>query len=148
MKLTLRRSRTNDTCTIGSLFVDGTFQCNVLEDPIREIKGVPVSVWKIPGKTAIPTGVYQIQITQSQRFKRLLPELLSVPGFTGIRIHPGNTDADTEGCLLPGTWNGGNRVDNSAKAFAELIQKLNEAVQKNEAIWIEISNPGAPEYDY
>lgn len=148
MKLSLRRSRTNDVCTIGSLYVNGTFLCNVLEDPVRELKGIPPAVWKIPGKTAIPAGQYQIVLSFSPRFRRILPELLNVPGFTGIRIHPGNTDADTEGCLLPGTWNGGDRVDASARAFSSLVAELNVAIQKNEAIWIGISNPGATEYDY
>ncbi len=148
MKLSLRRSRSNEKCTIGSLYVNGVFLCNVLEDPVRELKGIPPAVWKIAGKTAIPSGEYQIVLSHSPRFKRILPELLNVPGFTGIRIHPGNTDADTEGCLLPGTWNGGDRVDGSAKAFSLLVAELNVAIQKNEAIWISVTNPGSEQYGY
>lgn len=148
MKLTLRRRHSTDKCTIGSLYVNGVFLCNTLEDVVREIKGVPVPVWKIPGKTAIPSGTYRIVINHSPRFNRILPLLLDVPGFEGVRIHPGNTDKDTEGCILPGTWNGGDRVDNSAKAFTDLIQKLNEAVKVGESISIQVLNTEEQEYDY
>ena len=72
----------------------------VLEDQVREVVGEPVSEWKVPGKTAIPAGRYKVLITFSNRFQKLMPQLMDVPGFTGVRIHAGNTAADTEGCLL------------------------------------------------
>lgn len=95
---------------------------------------------KIPGQTAIPAGAYRVLITHSPRFKRFLPHLQDVPGFSGIRIHPGNTDADTEGCILPGQWDGSEGVRDSAKAFGTLIVQLNEAVKRGESMTIEVKN--------
>src|SRR5437773_6046728 len=95
MELLLRRRASAHGCTIGELVVDGVFECYSLED---EVRGGP----KIPGQTAIPAGRYRVVITPSQRFGRLLPLLEDVPGFEGIRIHAGNTSADTAGCILVG----------------------------------------------
>jgi len=100
--------------------------------PLDEIKA-----GKVHGKTAIPSGTYQVAITFSNRFKKYLPLLINVPGFEGIRIHPGNTAADTEGCLLPGEFRNHNQVTNSKKAFTKLFEKL-KAVEKKEKITITI----------
>ena len=92
--------------TVGKLHFrlspkDGwTWLCWTLEDVVREIPGQPVTAWKIKRETAIPRGAYPIRVTYSNRFKTALPLLLDVPGFEGIRIHGGNTKADTEGCIL------------------------------------------------
>jgi hypothetical protein len=128
--------------TLGVLFVDGRFECFVLEDVIRECAG-PVASWKVPGKTAIPSGRYRVIITQSARFRRRLPLLVGVPGFTGIRIHPGNTIEDTEGCLLPGRFRAAQRVGDSRLAFEALFLKIDQAAARGEAIWIDVENPVA-----
>lgn len=132
MILLLERQKSMENCTIGELFVDGKFQCHTLEDVVRD--------FKIKGQTAIPAGVYEVLITYSPRFKRFLPEVLNVPNYDGIRIHPGNTAVDTEGCILPGTWEGGGRVNNSGYAFAGLVLELNRAVQTGQKITIDIRN--------
>lgn len=98
MRLTLERIQSDPDVTIGRLLVDGQWDCWTLEDPVRERYGAPVGAWKIPGQTAIPRGLYPLAITWSPRFTRDLPLLQYVPGFTGVRIHPGNTPRDTEGC--------------------------------------------------
>lgn len=97
MILDLKRMIYTPTTTLGVLRVNGAHQCFVCEDFVRRA-GEP----KVPGRTAIPPGVYHVVITYSPRFKRDLPLLVDVPGFTGVRIHPGNSADDTEGCLLPG----------------------------------------------
>lgn len=132
MKLTLIRDTFTPQSTTGRLYVDGVFECFVLEDTERH--GQP----KIYSKTAIPRGTYQIQITQSARFKRLLPLLMSVPNFEGIRIHPGNTSADTEGCLLPGKARKENAVLSSRMAFNALYAKLWKAWKASEPINIDV----------
>lgn len=130
-----------DTYTISKLFINDVFECFILEDKLREnssYSGFTVAYQKIIGKTAIPSGKYKVDITYSQRFKRFLPLLHNVPGFKGVRIHPGNTDKDTEGCLLPGQWDKGGIVTKSRETFDALFVKLLATVQIGEEITLEI----------
>ncbi len=140
MNLRLIREPSRLGATMGVLFVDGRFECFVLEDSIRERPGVPVEDWKVPGDTAIPAGRYQVVITQSPRFGRRLPLLLDVPGFEGIRIHAGNRSADTEGCILPGRSRGDGMVMESRMAFERLYEQIRRATGD---VWIDIENPRA-----
>ena len=78
MKLSVKRFHFGPTCTIGRLYVDDTFYSYTLEDTVREKEGVAVDKWKVFGQTAIPKGTYTVAITMSNRFKRELPQLLSV----------------------------------------------------------------------
>ncbi len=123
MKLDLIRRWLTDASTVGELYVDGERCCFVLED--RHRPNQP----KVPGATCIPTGVYEVRITHSPRFNRDLPLVCDVPGFAGVRIHPGNTVADTEGCLLPGRIRHGESVQESRLAFVELFAKLQGAAE-------------------
>jgi hypothetical protein len=124
--------------TMGSLTIDDEWQCWILEDKVRELPGVPVAQWKIRGLTAIPAGAYEVRVTPSARFKRDLPELLNVPGFTGIRIHPGNLVTDTEGCLLPGLDRYAMSVGRSRLAFEALFTRIRQAIVRKERITWEI----------
>lgn len=137
MTLRLVREPSRDGATLGVLFVDGHFQCFTLEDVVRDVPGMPVSAWKVPQQTAIPAGRYRVIVTPSVRFQRPLPLLLDVPGFSGVRIHPGNTAADTEGCLLVGLDRQRGRVLRSRVAF-ELLFPLIEQAQGD--IWVAIEN--------
>lgn len=132
MLLTLKREVFTANSTIGRLSVDGKFNCFTLEDVVR--KGA-----KIYSKTAIPAGRYQITINHSPRFKRLLPLLLNVPGFEGIRIHSGNTADDTEGCILVGRTRSRDFIGESRLAFAPLFNQIEEALTRRERVFIEIS---------
>lgn len=138
MKIQLERVQLDPDVTIGALACDGEFVCWVCEDPVREVPGQPVATWKVPGKTAIPAGSYRVDVTMSARFKRMLPILIAVPGFEGVRIHPGNTAADTEGCLLPGRLRLGKSVGQSRLAFDDLFARINEAVRRRELVTIDI----------
>lgn len=137
--LTLVRDRLGKVDTTGQLYdAQGNFVCFVLEDLVRTGP-------KVYAQTAIPAGTYRVQITRSPRFARDLPLLLDVPGFTGIRIHPGNDRDDTEGCLLPGLArqqlpDGSQRVTQSRDAFARLMLLLQRAIGRGEPVSIEIRN--------
>jgi len=130
MGLELKRTFAGAQRTFGELSVDGKFECYTLEDTIRE-PGV-----KIPGKTAIPAGTYQVAVTWSERFQKHLPLVLGVPGFTGIRIHTGNTEKDTEGCILVGKDRVEGTLLYSRVALEALLPKLGRPTT------LTITNPG------
>jgi hypothetical protein len=119
MKITVKRLHKTDKSTIGELYIDGIFECFTLEDVERKEK--------IKSETAIPKGTYKVIINQSNRFKRLLPLLLDVPNFEGVRVHSGNTNHDTEGCILVGQTRGQDYVGQSRKAFDKLFRKMQAA---------------------
>lgn len=139
MNVTLLRRYFYEDCTIGELYVDGDDErvCWTLEDRARD--GVKVS-----GQTAIPTGRYKIIVTPSQRFKTLLPLLLDVPGFTGVRIHAGNTAADTEGCIVVGQAVNGRALLRSRAACTPLIASIQTALDHQETVWITILKSSYP----
>ena len=141
-ELRLTRTIFTDKSTIGMLSVDGVFECYILEDMVREIPGQPVDSWKVHGKTAIPQGRYRIERTMSGRFGKVLPLLIKVPGYEGVRIHPGNKPEDTEGCLLPGLHKGHDVVTESRDAFKLLDELIEESLEIGQ-VWIEIE--GVPE---
>lgn len=120
MKLKLTRIFKAETYTIGRLYIDGEFFCDVLEDRVRDLSKED-KVW---GQTAIPYDTYKIIINYSNRFKRDLPLLLNVPQFEGIRIHPGNTAVDTHGCLLVGINTEKGKVTQSRITFDRLFAKI------------------------
>ena len=137
MKLRLERQTFGDA-TIGELFIDSIPECYSLEDRVREVEGQPVEAWKVKGETAIPRGTYPVTITYSNRFKRDLPLVGQVPGFEGIRIHPGNTTEDTEGCILVGRTHTDKSVGESRVAFNALFAKIEQGLQDNDHVTIEI----------
>lgn len=138
MEIAVERNVFTSESTISDVYVDGIFECHILEDAVREVPGRPVTSWKVYGKTAIPQGRYKVERTMSPRFGKMLPLLVGVPGFAGVRIHPGNRAKDTEGCLLPGTFKGKDIVTESAKAFAKLDAAITEALEAGEDVWLEI----------
>lgn len=131
MEMTLRRQPSFEGATLGVLFIDGVRFCDTLEDVVRP-EGE-----KVPGRTAIPAGRYRITVTRSNRFQCLMPLLCGVPGFEGIRIHSGNTAADTEGCILVGTAANARTIVDSRVAFAPLFDKITRACGDGEC-WIDV----------
>lgn len=130
MQITVYRNEKSPTTTVGELHVDGIFECYTLEDRVRKLDSAKDKVY---GMTAIPAGTYNVTLTHSPRFKRTLPLVNNVPFFEGVRIHPGNTAADTDGCILVGTTKiatlGGPTlmIGNSRVAFDKLFAKMEKA---------------------
>lgn len=124
MTLTLIRTRRGEKAVIGDLLIDGVFECHTLED-----------------NPPIHAGTYEVAVTFSNRFKQPMPLLLNVPGRTGIRVHAGNTDQDTTGCILVGTASEGkdNWLSNSRPAYAEVFYKISQAV-KEDKVWMTIAD--------
>ena len=143
MKLELKRKALMDTYTIGDLFINDVFFCNILEDKVRDFNKDgdlnDSGETKVYGETAIPYGIYTIDLTYSNRFKKILPLIENVKGFEGIRIHPGNTAVDTHGCLLVGNNTEKGMVSNSKKVFEKLMIRLVDAHEMKETITIKIS---------
>lgn len=146
MKLTQIRKFKGSEYTISDFYIDGSKICNILEDPVRVLVDKnndgdfdDVGEGKIYGKTSIPAGTYEVIITYSNRFKKYLPLLVDVPGYDGIRIHPGNKAVDTHGCLLPGINDSKGVVSQSQKYFTLIFDKISNAINvKHEKVFIEI----------
>lgn len=149
MNITLQRFEQTEVFMYGRLYVNGLFHSHTLEDTVRADVSAETCKGKQPGKTAIPEGTYEVTLTFSDRFKKLLPILFNVPCFTAIRIHGGNTEADSEGCILVGAEVIENRNPNNPSSIAgiarcsvvlnDLIRKM-QSVERLEKIYIEVKN--------
>lgn len=145
MEIKVLRKIYTGTSTIGELSIDGKFFCYTLEDVCRDVNrnGIKdAEEIKEHGKTAIWAGRYEVILNVSNRFKVLMPLLLNVPHFAGIRIHNGNTAEHTEGCILVGDSKSANFIGNSKVTFARLMVLLKNAAKK-ESIFITIVNIGS-----
>lgn len=136
MELILNRILLGNESTIGELSIDSKYFSDTLEDRVRS-KGE-----KVYGETAIPEGTYTVVLSYSPKFKKVLPEILNVPNFTGIRIHSGNTSADSSGCILVGEWDESkaNWISNSRVTMNKLMSLLRKATNNKEQIKITIKN--------
>lgn len=140
MEIKFNRLWPNDECVTGVVDIDGSQLCFFLEDRVREIPGLDVAEWKIKGETAIPRGRYQLVLDYSQRFQKITPHLLDVPGFTGIRVHGGNRASDTEGCIIIGEKRyDAYTVGECAIAMSEFIMQIDLALANNETCWATIA---------
>jgi hypothetical protein len=137
MNVTLERDIFGNEWTQGKLYIDGAFFCYTLEDRDRWLESKTLSEGKVYGKTAIPRGKYVVQLTHSNRFRKILPLLLDVPNFTGIRIHAGNTHADTDGCILLGMDRTRNGTVTQSQVAMSSFMKLMEN-NKDKVVTIEV----------
>ena len=143
MELYLKRDTFTDISTTGKLLIDGQFECFILEDRDRGLTDTmplaEIVATKIYGKTAIPYGRYEVDWTMSARFKVFMPILLKVKGYSGIRIHKGNTEIDSLGCLLCGRKRANNIITESTAATNLLYTKIQTAKSRKEKIFITIT---------
>jgi len=132
MILELKRHHGTKGYTAGEVFIDGKLTFQSMEDQEREVK--------VYGQTAIPAGKYEVVINYSPRFKKDLPLLLNVPGFSGVRIHSLNTAKESEGCI--GIGNDSNGKDawlgNSRAAMDRFMPLLKNALKRGK-VWITIT---------
>lgn len=133
MELEVVRDTPTEHSTIGRFIIDSKYHCNTLEDCIRIGP-------KVSGATAIPYGRYKVIIDYSSRFKKLMPHILDVPEFEGVRIHKGNTDLQTEGCVLLGMSRGVDKIWDCESAFHPFFDQLLTALAKGEEAWITIKS--------
>jgi hypothetical protein len=132
MDLTIIRTILSEKSTIGELSIDSKFLMYSLEDCVRAVK--------IPGRTAISYGRFQMIINRSQRFGYDTPLLLAVPNFTAVRIHRGNGPDDTEGCILVGRVKGNNVIGESKLAFDALMEILGPAYAAGQKLFLNVEH--------
>lgn len=141
MNIILNRIAKKAKYTIGKLYINDKYFCDTLEDTDRgltqSMTEQQIGSKKVYGETAIPTGTYRIIISYSNKFKKQMPLLLNVPGFAGIRIHSGNTEKDSLGCVLVGKNKAVGKVLESRDTYSKLFSILQEA-NKKETIKITI----------
>lgn len=142
MKIEVRRRYLGSDYTIGSMYINGEYFCDTLEDKVRDLnKDGDLSdngEDKVYAKTAIPYGKYKVVISFSPKFKRMLPRLLNVPHFEGILIHRGNTAKDSAGCILVGENKVKGQLINSTLYEKKITSICHKAQLQNEKITIEI----------
>jgi len=140
MELNVKRIARKDGYTIGRLFINNEYFCDTLEDTDRGLSSTmqvnEILAKKVKAQTAIPTGKYDVILTFSPRFKRVLPLLLSVKGYEGVRVHAGNTNKDTEGCLLIGENKAKGQVLNSRATLEKLMSILLDCEKRKEKVTI------------
>ena len=152
MILSVHRRFRKPSYTVGDLYIDGKFFCNTLEDKDRGLQKTDdiahIKAVKVPSQTAIPIGRYNVSMDVISpkyggvAFYRDLcggrvPRVMDVPGFEGILIHAGNTEADTAGCLLVGSNKAKGKVLESKATFTELYKRMKAAHDAGEKITIE-----------
>ncbi len=117
--------------TLSQLYINGIFQCYLLEDKIREVK--------ITSETAIPKGVFSLKLNtygaKNVQYKKALGklhegmiEIIGLPNFNFVYIHTGNTIKETAGCPLCGFSfqfiDGNFQVSQSIAAYKMIYPKL------------------------
>ena len=141
MNIILNRIAKKAKYTIGKLYINDQYFCDTLEDTDRgltqSMTEQQIKSKKVYGETAIPTGTYKVIISYSNKFKKQMPLLLNVPGFAGIRIHTGNTEKDSLGCILVGKNKAVGKVLESRDTYNKLFSILQKA-DKKETIKITI----------
>ena len=146
-KLNLGAEKPDEAKNSELITQNSVYLCDTLEPPALEMKSSVSmeAVLRSPKKCeslkpfAIPEGRYAVVISYSPKFKQWLPILLGVPMFKGIRIHAGNTAKDTAGCILLGENKEKGKVLNSRLWLNRVKEKIVEAKDKGEAVWITIA---------
>ena len=135
MEITVKRINKTNDYTIGQMFIDDEYFCDTLEDTVRDLTNTKD---KIYGRTAIPAGTYPVILDYSGHFQKLLPHILDIPFFSGVRIHSGNDVEDTNGCILVGSYHHAGYITESRATMEKLMKKLRETIDKGDRITLSI----------
>lgn len=135
MELGIVRKIFTAESTIGDFMINDVRYYYSLEDVDRQRQNDgSIIPWtrdlKIPRETAVPYGRYEVITNYSARFKKVMPLLLNVQDYEGVRVHSGNTDENTEGCPLIGYTRSHNFVGESRRAFEDFMPRLFAALKK------------------
>ena len=138
MRLRLERKAKKPTYTIGKLYVNDAYFCDTLEPRDRQLtqqmSAISIQNFKVIGKTAIPTGIYRVEMHMMMKRRCWRPQLMDVPGFSGIFIHEGNKPDETRGCILLGNNSIKGQVVNSAKYVTALKKAIEECDKRGEKV--------------
>lgn len=138
MEIIVIRKYFKDDYTIGKLYLNGKYFCDTLEPKDRGLNQYmskeEIAKIKVKGKTAIPFGTYEVILTQSAKFGRLLPEILNVKGFLGVRFHSLNYPHETEACIGVGENKKKGMIINSRIWETYLIAELKKAKAQNDSV--------------
>ena len=137
MNMTLIREGENPKHNFGQLYIDGIYFGETLEDEDRFLESDPTA--KVQDQTAIPRGRYLVTLSLSKRFGKIMPEVHDVPGFSGVRIHGGNSESNTSGCPLLGSVRTKSGIANCHNIDERLIDLISEALARQEEVWLEVS---------
>lgn len=128
MELKLERLYKKEEYTIGKLYIDNVYFSDTIEDKDRglnqNMSEDQIKKIKVYGLTAIPAGRYRITLTYSPKFKRILPYVNDVKGFSGIRMHAMNTALDSLGCIGVGKNKKKGMILESKKYEQMLIDRM------------------------
>jgi hypothetical protein len=152
MKILIDRKWKKPTYTIGIAYIDGVRFSETMEDPDRGLSDKmteeEVKTRKVYGQTAIPTGTYEVKLTYSPKFanrtwgkkyKGLVPSVEKVKGFSGVRLHPLNTAADSLGCLGFGRNTKVGMITDATKYYYKLMDNhILPAIRRGEKIELTI----------
>ena len=141
------KTSTDESATLGRLYIDDKFVCFTLEDKMQR--------QKVYGQTRIPEGRYRLSLRKAGRlhsqylnryglWHRGMIELVDVPGFTYIYIHKGYDVGDTLGCVLVGmryrsTPSGGFVLEDSEAAYRKVYQPIADAIEAGQAVSLKVN---------
>lgn len=142
--LTLNRDTYIDGTTLGKLYGwKGEYLCETLEDIVRG--------WGIKhgGTTAIPVGRYRLTVSMSNKFKRRIVMVYTEPnkyeikmngiGFKGVRMHGGNSNKDTWGCIIVAGKRVGEQGVQGSKE-SNITAYVDDLEKSGYTVWLEVKN--------
>lgn len=155
MKILVKRTAKKSTYTVGKVSIDSKAFCDSMEDVDRGVTqlmpfistGGNRGYWttpdggrieKVPGKTAIPTGIYDACSYYWPKFQCYVVMLMRVGGFTGILMHNGVTADNSEGCILLGKNNIVGRLDGNRMYMDALASRVMACEKRGEKVQVEV----------